>query len=157
MRYFLVCEQKALRTLFFLCVTVFLCQSEGAFAQSAIACPVPDRKGFSEFLKKFEDDVAFQRKRIVLPLVVREGEYTMTNVSISLWGMEKIKSLDYPLILSRAERAKALVAEDILLITKRYVEVFHDGPPESDLYRMLYKFRSIGGCWFLEELHDKSE
>lgn len=47
-------------------------------------------------------------------------------------------------------------AESILLSTKRYAEVFHDGPPESDSYRVLYKFRSIDGCWFLEEMHDKS-
>ena len=47
--------------------------------------------------------------------------------------------------------------ESILLSTKRYAEVFHDGPPESDLYRVLYKFRNIGGCWFLEEMHDKSK
>jgi hypothetical protein len=125
--------------------------------QMVLECPVPDKNGFDDFLKKFEEDINFQRTRLILPLVVREGDYSMAVVEVSLWDLGKIKSLQEPLILSKSQRKKELVTEDILLNTKRYVEVFHDGPPESDLYRMLYKFRFVNGCWYLEELHDKSE
>lgn len=45
----------------------------------------------------------------------------------------------------------------VLLQRSRYAELFQDGPADTDSYRMLYKFRKIHGCWFLEELHDKSE
>ena len=125
-------------------------------AFAVVQCPSHDQS-FETFLQQFEEDIEFQRSRIVLPLVYRSGEYTMTNVMVELWNLEKIKKLDYPLILSRQGRKTEKVTEDIVLSTKRYVEVFHDGPPDSDLYRVLYKFRNIDGCWFLEEVHDKSE
>lgn len=125
-------------------------------AHAVVQCPVPDRS-FKAFLQRFEEDVEFQRSRLVLPLVSRSGEYTMTDALVELWDIEKIKKLDYPLILSRQSRKAEKVAEDFVLLTKRYAEVFHDGPPESDMYRMLYKFRHIDGCWFLEEVHDKSQ
>ncbi len=124
-------------------------------AFSVVQCSTPDRS-FKGFLQRFEESIKFQRSRIVLPMVARFGDYTMTNVVIELWSLEKLKNLDYPLILSLQGRKKEHVMESIVLSTKRYAEVFHDGPPESDLYRVLYKFRNIGGCWFLEEMHDKS-
>jgi hypothetical protein len=125
-------------------------------AYAVVQCPTPDRS-FKAFLQRFEEDIEFQRSRLVLPLVSRSGEYTMTNTLVELWDIEKIKKLSYPLILTRQGRKTEKVAEDVVLFTKRYVEVFHDGPPESDMYRMLYKFRNIEGCWFLEEVHDKSQ
>lgn len=125
-------------------------------AQAVVQCPTPDRS-FKVFLQQFEKDIEFQRSRLVLPLVSRSGEYTMTDTLVELWDIEKIKKLDYPMILSRQGRKAEKVAEDVVLFTKRYAEVFHDGPPESDMYRMLYKFRHIDGCWFLEEVHDKSQ
>lgn len=118
-------------------------------------CAVPD-KSIDGFLQKFENDIAFQRSRLILPLVARFGDYTMSNVVIELWTIDKIKTLDYPLVLSNEGKRKEAVKEATLLNTPRYVEVYHDGPPESDSYRVLYKFRSIEGCWFLEEMHDKS-
>lgn len=127
-----------------------------AMASAVVQCTIPDQS-FKTFLQRFEEDIEFQRSRLVLPLVSRSGEYTMANVLIELWDIEKIKALDYPLILSRQGRKTENVTESILLPTKRYTEVFHDGPPESDLYRRLYKFRSIDNCWFLEEVHDKSQ
>lgn len=123
---------------------------------AVVQCPVSDHS-FRGFLQRFEEDPEFRQRRLVLPLVARLGEYTMTDVTIELWNVNKMRSLDYPLILNRQGRKQEHVTEIIMLLTKRYAEVFHDGPPESDLYRMLYKFRSIGGCWFLEEVHDKSE
>ena len=125
-------------------------------ALSVVQCSTPDHS-FKEFLQRFEESIEFQRSRIVLPMVTRFGDYTMTNVVIELWSSEKLKKLDYPLILSLHGRKKEHVMESIVLSTKRYAEVFHDGPPESDLYRVLYKFRNIDGCWFLEEMHDKSK
>lgn len=41
------------------------------------------------------------------------------------------------------------------IATQHYVEVFHS-KPEADSYLVLYKFRNLDGCWYLEELHDKS-
>ena len=125
-------------------------------ASAVMQCPTPDRS-FKTFLQRFEEDIEFQRSRLVLPLVSRSGEYTMTDVLVELWDIEKIKKMDYPLILSRQGRKTEKVTEDIVLFTKRYAETFHDGPSESDMYRMLYKFRQIDGCWFLEEVHDKSQ
>ena len=121
-----------------------------------VQCPAPDHS-FKAFLQRFEEDAGFQRSRLALPLVARLGEYTMADVTVELWNTDKIRSLDYPLILARKGRKVEHVTEAIVLSTKRYAEVFQDGPPESDLYRMLYKFRNINGCWFLEEVHDKSE
>ena len=137
------------------CVLAVLLMSP-VTAFSVAKCSKPDRS-FKEFLQHFEESIEFQRNRIVLPLVARFGDYTMTNVVIELWDAEKLKKLDYPLILSSQGRVKNHVVESILLSTKRYAEVFHDGPPESDLYRVLYKFRNIDGCWFLEGIHDKSK
>lgn len=125
-------------------------------ASAVVQCPTSDRS-FKAFLQRFEEDIEFQRSRLVLPLVSRSGEYTMTDVLVELWGIEKIRKLDYPLILSRQGKKTENVTESILLSTKRYAEVFHDGPPESDVYRMLYKFRNVDNCWFLEEVHDKSQ
>jgi len=125
-------------------------------ALSVVQCSTPDHS-FKKFLQRFEENIEFQRSRIVLPMVARFGDYTMTNVIIELWNTEKIKNLNYPLILSSQGRKKEHVIESIMISTKRYTEVFHDGPPESDLYRVLYKFRNIDGCWFLEEMHDKSK
>lgn len=125
-------------------------------ASAVVQCPAPDRS-FKAFLQQFEEDIEFQRSRLVLPLVSRSGEYTMTNVLVEPRDIEKIKELDYPLMLSRQGRKIENVTESILLSTKRYAEVFHDGPPEYDLYRMLYKFRSINNSWFLEAVYDKSQ
>ncbi len=124
-------------------------------ASAVVECSTPDRS-FKAFLQRFEQDIKFQHSRLVLPLVFRSGDYTMTDVVIELVDLGKVEKLDYSLILSLQGRTAENVSESILLSTKRYVEVFHDGPPESDLYRMLYKFRNIEGCWFLEEVHDKS-
>ena len=139
---------------FFACLALMVPIS--AEAQLALQCPVADTKGFAVFLKRFEEDISFQRSRIVLPLVVREGDYTVQGVSIALWDIEKIKALDWPLILPRKDMSRQGVSEAVLLHTPRYSEVLQDGPSETDSYRLLYKFRNIGGCWFLEELHDRS-
>lgn len=134
-------------------MTVFVILPMTAFAVEK--CATPD-KSFDNFLQKFESDVAFQRSRLILPLVARFGDYMMSNVVIELWTIDKIKALDYPLVLTDEGKRKEVVKETTLLNTPRYVEVYHEGPPESDSYRVLYKFRNIEGCWFLEEMHDKS-
>lgn len=144
------------RTLAALCACMALMLPTGGAAQGILRCPVADTKGFPAFLKKFEEDIGFQRSRIVLPLVVREGDYTVQGVSVDLWDIEKIRSLDWPLILPRTAWRKEGVSESVLLHTQRYSEVLQDGPSETDSYRLLYKFRNVDGCWFLEELHDRS-
>jgi hypothetical protein len=139
-----------------LCACLALMLPTAGVAQVALQCTVADTKGFPAFLKKFEEDIGFQRSRIALPLVVREGDYIVQGVSIALWDIEHIKALDWPLILPRKDRNKEGVSEEVLLHTQRYSEVLQEGPPETDSYRLLYKFRNVGGCWFLEELHDRS-
>lgn len=122
---------------------------------SAIAvCKEPD-KSFKNFLSNFTEDAAFQQGRIIFPLVYRFGDYTMTDLIIELWDKDKIKTLAYPLILSRGQRKKEGIQQSYLLTTSRYAEVFQDRA-EADDYRILYKFRNIEGCWFLEEVHDKA-
>lgn len=150
----MIAPSAVARRIRYLLTALVIVLSTSAFA--VVQCPTPDRS-FKAFLQRFEGDIEFQRARLVLPLVSRAGEYTMTDVMIELWDMEKIKSLDYPLILPQKKRQAEKVMETILLSTKRYAEIFQDGPPESDVYRMLYKFRNVDGCWFLEEVHDKSE
>lgn len=125
-------------------------------AFSMVKCSKKD-SSFKEFLIKFEEGKEFQQNRIIFPLVVRFGDYTMTNIIIELWNLKKINNIGYPLIMSPQAQHKKRIAESVVLSTNRYAEIFHDGPPESDIYRVLYKFRNIDDCWFLEEMHDKSK
>lgn len=123
-------------------------------SSAVIVCKTPD-KSFKSFLARFTEDSAFQQSRIIIPLVYRFGDYTMTNATVELWDINKIKALSYPLILSPTERKAKGIAQYDLLTTSRYAEVFQDRP-EADDYRLLYKFRNVDHCWFLEEVHDKS-
>lgn len=124
-------------------------------ASSAIVtCNVPDRS-FRHFLQKFANYPNFQQSRIIFPLVHRFGDYTMTEPLIELWDLSQVKGLSYPLILSDRQRKAEGIEQLFVLTTRRYVEIVQDRP-EADDYRMLYKFRRINGCWFLEEAHDKA-
>lgn len=121
---------------------------------AVIECRSPDRS-FKSFYQRFTENMAFQQSRIVFPLVYRFGDYTMTTPVVELWDMAKLKAFDHPLILSHSQRKIERINEAFLLVTRRYSEAFQDRP-ETDDYRMLYKFRNVGGCWFLEEAHDKA-
>lgn len=102
--------------------------SPTAFA--VVQCPSPDRS-FKTFLHRFEEDIEFQRTRFVLPLVSRSGKCTMTDTKVELWDLERIQRLDYPLILSQQGKKTGKATESVVLSTKRYAEVFQDGPSES--------------------------
>jgi len=54
------------------------------------------------------------------------------------------------------QRKKGKLVQTILLNTERYSEVYQEYGGEGDSPRILYKFRNISGCWYLEEIHDKS-
>jgi len=110
---------------------------------------------FAKFLRQFGDDKQFQRLRTVQPLVARYGDYQMSNPDIRLLGTAELDALGYPLFRSAGELKKDGMRQSVLLYTKRYAEVVQD-QTEADSDRVLFKFRSIEGCWFLEELHDKS-
>lgn len=125
-----------------------------ATSAAVIECRSPD-KSFKSFYQRFTENARFQQSRIISPLVYRFGDYTMTTPVVELWDMAKLKAFEHPLILSRSQRKTEGINEAFLLVTSRYSEVFQDRP-EADDYRMLYKFRNVGGCWFLEEAHDKA-
>lgn len=125
-----------------------------ATCAAVVECRTPD-KAFRSFYQRFAENIEFQQSRIIFPLVYRFGDYTMTTPVVELWDMAKLKAFDHPLILSHNQRKAEGINEAFLLVTRRYSEVFQDRP-EADDYRMLYKFRNVGGCWFLEEAHDKA-
>jgi len=110
---------------------------------------------FAKFLRQFGENKQFQKRRIVLPLVARFGDYQMVAPEVKLMSSSELEKLDYPLFRSNEEMKRDGVAQSVLLSTKRYAEVVQD-QADADSDRILFKFRSIGGCWFLEELHDKS-
>jgi hypothetical protein len=121
---------------------------------AVIVCKAPD-DSFKGFFLRFTEDAAFQQSRIIFPLVHRFGDYTMTNPIIELWDINRVKTLTYPLILSQTQRKAKGIEQSDLLTTSRYAEVLQDRP-EADDYRLLYKFRNVDRCWFLEEIHDRS-
>jgi hypothetical protein len=110
---------------------------------------------FGDFLRRFGENKQFQKQRIVLPLVARFGDYQVADPQIKLLSSSELDKLDYPLFRSNSEMRRDAIAQSVLLATKRYAEVIQD-QDEADSDRVLFKFRSIGGCWFLEELHDTS-
>ena len=112
---------------------------------------------FDSFLAKFTEDLAFQRSRLVYPLVVRYGNYGTSSITVQLLDKTDVTKLKDPLIYSEKERKNLdLVQEISLLQENRYAESFQVNAGEADSIRLLYKFRNISGCWYLEELHDKS-
>lgn len=117
-------------------------------------CTKPDAS-FRGFLNQFTSDITFQTGRIILPLVYRNGMYSLMDPEIQLWDLQRIRKLKDPIILSRKQREERHIEESMLIVTQSYAEVFHS-KPEADSYLLLYKFRNLDGCWYLEELHDKS-
>lgn len=119
-----------------------------------VTCTQPDTS-FHRFLRSFGEDKKFQRTRLLIPLVARYGEYSVNGAQIEVLDQPEINNLPYPLFRSAKERASDGIYQDIVLLSKRYAEVFH-GQREADSDRVLYKFRNIDHCWFLEEFHDKA-
>ena len=112
-------------------------------------------KSFEIFLSKFEEDMVFQRSRIVMPLVSREGNYFTTDPKIELLDIDAIEKLANPLILSKKEMKSQNVQDYIIIKTDAFAELLQD-QYESDANRVLFTFRNIDGCWYLEEMHDES-
>ena len=117
-------------------------------------CPKPDAT-FSGFLAQFAADTKFQRKRLILPLVYRYGSYWISDPKIELWDAQKIQTLKEPLMLSESKRKEKDIMQEIPIRTKKYVEVYHH-KAEADTYQILFKFRNVEGCWYLDEIHDTS-
>jgi len=138
----------------YLCVAVCFLQISSATA-GGIKCIKQDAS-FAEFLDRFTENILFQRSRIVLPLVAKFGDYRLVEPIIKIWTLKDISSLPYPLIYSKMQRKKGKLVQTILLNTERYFEVYQEYGGEGDSPRILYKFRNISGCWYLEEIHDKS-
>ena len=130
--------------------------ASAATTEVPLSCEKKDQS-FKTFLSRFTEDIAFQRSRLVLPLVSRYGNYDMAIPKIELLSRSDIMKLKDPLIYSRAELKKLNLAQSVLLLQKdRYAEVYQANAGEADDTRLLYKFRNVSGCWFLEETHDRS-
>ncbi len=122
---------------------------------SAVTCTQHDAS-FNDFIFKFEENISFQRTRIIFPLVYRLGDYQLYNPTTKIWSLHDIMKLKYPLIYSKQQLKKEHMSQSIIIKTNRYMELYQEILGESDSVRVLYKFRMVGGCWFLEEVHDKS-
>ena len=111
---------------------------------------------FEPFFKRFVEDSPFQQSRIVYPLVIRFGDYLSPNYLVRIVKKEQIKATFTPLIFSERERSEEQVSNTITKLIGDLVELRQEGPPEGDLYKTIYTFKKISGCWFLIEIHDKS-
>ena len=119
-----------------------------------VSCIRPD-PSFSKFLDAFSENQGFQRSRVLVPLLLRSGEYTLHGATIQILDAVEIENLAVPLFRSKRERKNISVYQSVLFVTERYAEVFH-GRSRADFDQVLYKFRKIDRCWFLEEMHDLS-
>ncbi len=120
------------------------------------ACKKMDAS-FKEFLSRFTDNKAFQRSRLVLPLVARFGNYLTVDAAVELWPLAKIEQMQDSLIFSTAERKKLNLSQEIVMFqSNRYAEVYQANAGEADDTRVLFHFRNLKGCWFLEEIDDRS-
>lgn len=115
-------------------------------------CQEPD-KNFKGFLSKFAEDRKFQIERSVFPLVARFGAPDAAPPTIELWGAGTVQDFKTPIILSRAERRKMGLEQEVLFSTEWVAEVLHF-KPEADSYRVRFLFRKYRGCWYLEQFHD---
>ena len=94
---------------------------------------------------------------MIFPLVSRFGDYRLSNQTVELWSLSDIHKQKNPLIYSRSDLKKQFLVQSISLFQPhRYAEVIQENAGEADSTRLLYKFREVGGCWFLEEVHDRS-
>ena len=132
---------------------VLLASAETVLAQGT-GCAVPD-KSFQSFLGRFSEDEHFRSGRIIFPVVYRHGRFENGDLTAQIWDAERIKTLGAPLFMSRAQRTARDVVQELPLVTKAYAEVHHY-KRESDTYEVMFSFRRLGGCWFLEGLHDTS-
>ena len=124
-----------------------------ALAQKPI-CPVPD-KSFQSFLVRFSEDTQFREGRITFPVVYRRGRFENSDLQLQLWEAARVAALGSPLIMSLAQRRERDVVQELRLVARDYAEVYHH-KREGDSYEVLFSFRRIAGCWFLEGLHDTS-
>ena len=115
---------------------------------------VPD-ESFQSFLGRFSKDEHFRSGRIIFPLVYRHGRFENGDLTALIWDAERIKTLGAPLFMSRAQRTARDVVQELPLVTKAYAEVYHYRR-ERDTYEVVFSFRRLGGCWFLEGLHNTS-
>ena len=138
--------------------SLFLALALVALAEIVLAlgpgCVVPD-KSFQSFLTRFSEDERFRSSRIIFPVVYRHGRHENGDLQAQLWDAERVKTLGAPLFMSRAQRTTRNVVQELPLVTKAYAEVYHH-KREGDSYEITFSFRRVGGCWFLEGVHDTS-
>jgi hypothetical protein len=137
---------------------LFLAAGLLALAETVLAqgtgCAVPD-KSFQSFLGRFSEDEQFGNGRIIFPVVYRHGRFENGDLKAQIWDAERIKTLGAPLFMSRAQRTARDVVQELNLVTKAYAEVYHY-KRAGDLYEVMFSFRRLNACWFLEGLHDTS-
>ncbi|HEX2590918.1 MAG TPA: hypothetical protein VHL34_05460 [Rhizomicrobium sp.] len=124
-------------------------------------CPKPDTS-FATFLKRFEEDAAFQHSRLAMPLVLRSGDDVTSEATIRLLMTpdDIRKFYGSPLIYSAKEREKLSLHEDISLFapaSARAAADVYQGQGDADSIRIALRFRTWSGCWVLEELDNYSQ
>jgi hypothetical protein len=92
----------------------------------------------------------------MLPVVYRRGHFENGELQVQLWNAERLRTLEGPLFMSRAQRSARGIVKELPLVSKAYAEVYHY-KRAGDSYDVVFSFRRVGGCWFLEGLHDTSE
>src|SRR5258706_15036540 len=112
---------------------------------------------FKEFLSRFTDNKAFQRSRLVLPLVARFGNYLTVDAAAELWPFAKIEQMQDSLIFSTAERKKLNLSQEIVMVeSKRYSEAYQANTGERGGTRWSIHFRKLNGCMIAVAIDDRS-
>ncbi len=135
--------------------TFLLSTDSGEVHPDEKLCSVRD-KSFDEFFAKFTENTQLQKERVVAPLVIRRfSEIARTEPTIELEDREKVTeeilSTKEPLVCSEKRRASLGLVKEFLVKSKHVVEVYYH-TLESDTRQIIYVFRKISGCWFLEEV-----
>jgi hypothetical protein len=124
-------------------------------AAAGTQCNKPD-KNFQIFAAHFSGDSRFRASRMAFPVIYREGGYISPGAKIELWDQSRLEAEPKIMMLAQPQLAEQGLRQDILVETSFYIEVLQSRA-EADDYRLLYKFRNIGSCWFLIEIDDQSE
>jgi hypothetical protein len=126
-----------------------------AFLTAAPALAACGDEQFSVFLHRFENDLAFQRERVLYPLPAKVGDGRAVEQRRERWTRADLEAREGSLILSNEERRKRDLRQRVVAESADRVTVFHYRP-EADSYRILYRFRNLSGCWFLARYENVS-
>jgi len=129
-----------------------------AVSSNSGACAKPDRS-FRAFLTRFKSDVAFQRQRIVDPLIVSASEPDANGVmkeERTAMSAAQVRDRREGIIRGPAEAAKLRAGEGRLCergpVVRGHRATFTQYSCHTDVYGDTYEFVRRDGCWYLERL-----